>query len=297
MGYGCNEPDICCNGSGQKVCPPGPIGPRGPIGVTGYTGATGLSGNTGATGVTGNTGTTGQTGATGETGATGNKGETGVTGYTGASGLTGTTGVTGSTGATGNTGETGATGNTGITGSTGETGVTGYTGATGNTGETGATGVTGPTGTAVDRVFGTLQIKNTTTQTLTPNAIAQFDTTTNLNTTSQPGPVTFQTIRADSDGLYLIVWNATINSAPGVDIGKSVVLGASINGAAAGVAFDSYVLIGNEGTATGSAVVQLNQGDTVALRNFDNNNSITLGSPLLGVGNTIATMNLVKITN
>jgi len=285
---------ICASGLTGITCATGATGATGvgTIGATGTTGTAGVTGATGAAGAQGPTGSTGfgVTGSTGITGTTGAAGSVGVTGSTGAAGSQGPTGATGSgvTGSTGVTGTTGATGNIGITGTTGATGPQGATGATGAVGATGigtpgVTGATGLPGSASSVRFAYFY-NLTIVGTVALEAAVPFDT---------DGPSTVgdfvkgglnETITIVNAGTYAIFFSASVLEASqwALFINAAPIAGA-IYGSGAGTQQN-----------TGFAIVTVNAGDVLTLRNHTSASALTLQTPAGGTATNVNAALLIR---
>ena len=256
--------------------PTGPVGPAGAIGATGATGAVGPTGPagpvgaTGATGAIGPTGPAGPTGATGTTGATGETGPIGPTGPAGATGAVGPTGPAGPVGAAGAVGPTGPAGPVGATGATGETGPIGPTGPTGPAGATGAVGPTGPTGPTLNSALYN-QLPNSTAV-IAPSAVLPM-ANVRLVGSDLAFDAANNAVTVATDGTYLVIWHVsgTLPAAGDLMISLDSQDGATTY-ALSGVNAPTANL---SQTVTGSTVVPLTAGSSLALRN-QSTDSLTL---------------------
>lgn len=160
-------------------------------------------------------------------------------------------GVIGPPGATGPAGPAGPTGPAGATGSVGATGPTGATGATGATGPTGATGATGP-------AFSEFaQLTNLSPQFLLTGTAVAFDTNTFLggNITHNAGS---SFVFVNVTGTYHMQLRVYAAMTP-------CTFAISVNGTSS--ASNTFPCAGSP-YATGDAIITLNAGDVVEVRNL-----------------------------
>lgn len=249
----------------------GPIGvPRtmsatGAIGITDVMGeisATGATGGTGtavATGVTASIASTTSTASTASIRVTGTAGITGVAGSTGDKGPTGTIGVTGERAAAGTVGSIGVTGVTGkgTAGMTGPADVTGITGSTGASGVIGAADTTGPTdpggvigGTVVFHAAGR-------TQSVAASSPIIFSQNTLQGVTFNGST----TLTINTAGFYCFNWRVVLSS----EQNSPSIFGIVVNSNTISANMTSSA---DDDLLAGSAVINMNVGDTVQLYNL-----------------------------
>ena len=191
----------------------------------------------------------GPTGATGARGPIGPQGPVGPIGPTGATGATGATGPQGPIGLTGATGATGAQGPIGLTGATGPQGPAGPIGPQGPQGEVGPQGPAG-TGDAIYTNSGAVEVESGQTIPLSLT----------LQTPDSTMSVADNGVTVSQTGYYLVSYY----------IGGSVatnefVTSLYVNDTA--IANENIVQSNSAGAASKTALLSLNAGDTITLRN------------------------------
>ena len=263
-------------------CIPGPQGIQGfqgPQGVQGLQGVQGIQGMRGCCGCDGDIGPTGPTGLQGDTGAIG---PTGLQGDTGAIGPTGLQGDTGAIGPTGLQGDTGAIGPTGLQGNTGATGLHGYTGPVGPTGNLGPTGPAGPIGFNPAYVY----IYTLGVQQVTLGSAVSF---TNVGAIAGFTLLSPTTLRADVKGVYMEIKT--------IDTLEPNSFALYVNG----VLYPG-TWFGANATAqdVGEAIIFLNAGDLIEVRNKSSQGGTVTLSPLgsgsnSSVGQSTAALSLFRI--
>ncbi len=222
----------------------------------GPAGATGPAGPVGATGPSGPAGADGAPGADGPAGA---KGDTGPAGAIGADGPAGAIGPVGPAGAKGDPGPAGAIGADGPAGAKGATGDTGPAGPKGDKGDT------GPAGGAPEASY--IQSLNKSNQKVDAGADVSFQSTPSSSGIIVAGGTNFV---IDSVGTYEI--NFLIRGT--ATAGQS--LAVTVNGAASVFKFEAPTT--GPLTMTGTAIIDLSEGDIVTLQNVSIEDAISLTS-------------------
>ena len=212
-------------------------------------------GSTGPTGPTGDIGPTGSTGATGPTGPIGPTGDTGIQGIVGPQGPQGVAGTQGVQGANGPTGPTGPTGNTGPTGPTGIANIAsyGYVYELATIADATVLGGTDVPFSNNGPLSGVTHIAGTTTVTVPTNGVYQVDYFVNIAT-------------GVNSSIALAV-NSTVDASTSIDV------------------------LLTTGGINGTAILSLNAGDIITLRN---NSAVAFTMGLApGIG---AQLNIIQLT-
>ncbi|MBR9649289.1 DNRLRE domain-containing protein [Clostridium tyrobutyricum] len=244
----------------------GPIGPDGAQGPAGAAGPQGINGPAGPQGAQGPIGPQGVQGPAGTNGVDGIQGPAGPTGPAGAQGLAGAQGPQGPQGVQGPAGVDGPQGSVGPTGPQGIQGPTGPQGPQGPQGPAGADGATGPANGL--NAYG--YIYNLQDSMAIANGDILFSNNGYLNGIAHTTGTA--EISITQTGIYEInyIISTTINS-------NTASLAIAVNGFVQ-PSTQVIVLLG-AGKTSGNAVLTLNAGDIITLRNTSTNTIVLENTP------------------
>ncbi|MBV4435809.1 collagen-like protein, partial [Clostridium tyrobutyricum] len=244
----------------------GPIGPDGAQGPAGAAGPQGINGPAGPQGAQGPIGPQGVQGPAGTNGVDGIQGPAGPTGPAGAQGLAGAQGPQGPQGVQGPAGVDGPQGSVGPTGPQGIQGPTGLQGPQGPQGPAGADGATGPANGL--NAYG--YIYNLQDSMAIVNGDILFSNNGYLNGIAHTTGTA--EISITQTGIYEInyIISTTINS-------NTASLAIAVNGFVQ-PSTQVIVLLG-AGKTSGNAVLTLNAGDIITLRNTSTNTIVLENTP------------------